>query len=146
MVRVRPIDVDDLAALAPIDAAAAARAGRETAVTRGSLSFYARSGHAFVAEDATGVRGFALAQAVWDGRRPTVRLQALAVADDGDRDARASLLEAVTKSAYDAAVYDLVATVPEGDPDALRLLADEGWRPEPVRAFRRTLGSRGADT
>jgi len=82
---------------------------------------------------------------VWDGRRPTVRLQALAVTDDGDREARAALLEAVTKSAYDAAVYDLVATIPEGDPEALRLLADEGWRPEPVRAFRRTLGSRGAD-
>lgn len=145
MVRVRPIDVDDLAALERIDAAAAARADREPVLTRGSLSFYARTGHAFVAEGAGGVRGFALAQAVWDGRRPTVRLQALAVADDGDDEARAALLEAVTKSAYDAAVYDLVAAVPEGDPEALRLLADQGWRSEPVRAFRRTLGSRGAD-
>jgi hypothetical protein len=141
---VRPIDVDDLAALEPIDAATAARSGREPTVTRGSLSFYARSGHAFVAEDASDTRGFALAQAVWDGRRPTVRLQALVVADDGDREARAALLEAVTKSAYDAAVYDLVAVVPEGDPEAQRLLADQGWRPEHVRAFRRTLGSRGA--
>lgn len=145
MVRVRPIDVDDLAALEPIDVAAAARAGREPTVTRGSLSFYARSGHAFVAEDARGARGFALAQAVWDGRRPTVRLQTLAVADDGDRETRSGLLEAVTKSAYDAAVYDLVAALPEADAEAHRLLADEGWRPEPVRAFRRTLGSRGAD-
>lgn len=145
MVRVRPIDVDDLAALEPIDAAAAARAEREPALTRGSLSFYARSGHAFVAEGASGARGFALAQAVWDGRRPTVRLQTLAVSDDGDREARAALLEAVTKSAYDAAVYDLSAMVPEGDLEVQRLLADEGWRPEPVRAFGRTLGSRGAD-
>lgn len=144
MVRVRPIDVDDLALLEPIDAAAAARADGEPVLTRGSLSFYARSGHAFVAESASGARGFALAQAVWDGRRPTVRLQALAVAAD-DREARAALLEAVTKSAYDAAVYDLVAEVPEGDDEAQRLLTDAGWRPEPMRAFRRTLGSRGAD-
>ena len=145
MVRVRPIDVEDLDLLEPIDAAAAARADAEPALTRGSVSFYGRTGHAFVAEGASGVRGFALAQAVWDGRRPTVRLQTLAVADDGDCEARAALLEAVTKSAYDAAVYDLVAEVPGADDEAQRLLAAEGWRREPVRTFRRTLGSRGVD-
>ncbi len=145
MVRVRPLEPDDLARLAPIDASAAARADVASAVTRGSIAFYARTGHAFVAESERGVRGFALAQAVWDGTRPTVRLHALAVADAGDGEARAALLEAVTKSAYDAAVYDLVAETPEGDPAAHELLSERGWRPEPVRLYRRTLGSRGAD-
>ena len=144
MVRVRPLDVDDLERLAPIDAAAAARAGGAPALTPGGMAFYARTGHAFVAETGDAPRGFCLAQAIWDGRRPTLRLATLAVADAADGEAREALLEAVTKSAYDAAVYDLVAELPEGDEAAHRLLAREGWSPEPVRLFRRTLGSRGA--
>ncbi len=143
MVRVRPLEVDDGAALAAIDVDHAGRAGHDPVATRGALSFYARTGHAFVVEDAEGVRGFALAQAVWDGTRPTVQLQTLAT-DAADPEARAALLEAVTKSAYDAAVYDLVARAPHGDPALHELLEREGWRAEPVALLRRTLGSRGA--
>jgi hypothetical protein len=141
---VRPLAADDLAALGPIDRTAAARVGSEALLTPGGTSFYARTGHAFVVETDEGPRGFCLAQAVWDGRRPTLRLAALRVAHEGDGEARAALLEAVTKSAYDAAVYDLVAELPEGDVAAQDLLRREGWEPEPVRPFRRTLGSRGA--
>jgi hypothetical protein len=143
MVRVRPLEVDDGDAPAALDAHHAARAGHEPVATRGALSFYARSGHAFVAEDGEGVRGFAFAQAVWDGTRPTVQLQTLAT-EAADAEARAALLEAVTKSAYDAAVYDLVARAPHGDPALHELLEREGWRAEPVSLLRRTLGSRGA--
>lgn len=142
MVRVRPLQTDDGEAVAALDRAHAERIGREPVADRGALSFYARSGHAFVAEDPDGLRGFVLAQAVWDGRRPTVQLQILA--SDGDAAVRSALLEAVTKSAYDAAVYDLVARAPEGEPATAELLAAEGWQAEPVRLMRRTLGSRSA--
>ena len=143
MVRVRPLDVDDAASIEAVDRDHAARLGRDPVATRGALSFYARTGHAFVAEDDGGLRGFALAQAVWDGTRPTVQLQTLATAE-GDAAAREALLEAVTKSAYDAAVYDLVARAPEADPRLAELLDREGWSREPVALLRRTLGSRGA--
>ncbi len=144
MVRVRPLDPDDLGRVQAVDAAAARATERPPVATRGAVSFYARTGHAFVAEDDGGVRGFALAQAVWDGTRPTVRLRTLAVAERSDAEARAALLEAVTKSGYDAAVYDLICELPEGDDDARDLLDAAGWTPEPVRLFGRTLGSRGA--
>lgn len=144
MVRVRPLDPDDLARLQVVDEAAAQATERPPVATRGAVSFYARTGHAFVAEDDGGVRGFALAQAVWDGTRPTVRLRTLAVAERSDAEARAALLEAVTKSGYDAAVYDLICELPESDDDARDLLDAAGWQLEPVRLYGRTLGSRGA--
>jgi hypothetical protein len=143
MVRVRPLEVDDGEAVAAIDVDHAARVGHDPVATRGALSFYARTGHAFVVEDGQGTRGFALAQAVWDGTRPTVQLQVLATGE-ADAEARSALLDAVTKSAYDAAVYDLVARAPDGDPALHALLEREGWRTEPVALLRRTLGSRGA--
>lgn len=144
MVRVRPLDTADLENVQSVDAAAARTDQRPPVATRGSISFYARSGHAFVAEDGDGVRGFALAQAVWDGTRPTVRLGTLAVAQPSDGEARAALLEAVTKSGYDAAVYDLICEIPDGDDDARVLLDAAGWHPQPIRVYGRTLGSRGA--
>jgi len=144
VVRVRPLELGDLERVQAVDAASARATRRPPVATRGALSFYARTGHAFVAEDDSGARGFALAQAVWDGTRPTVRLRTLAVAESSDAEARAALLEAVTKSAYDAAVYDLICELPEGDDDARDLLAAAGWSLEPVRLYGRTLGSRGA--
>lgn len=145
MVHARPLTGDDRHELEPIDAAAAERAGQEPLVTAGSISFYARAGHAFVAVRDGRPAGFALAQAVWDGRRPVVRIRPLAVADVADDEAREALLEAVTKSAYDAAVYDLVIDAAEGDGRTYALLQRVGWKPEPVRPFRLTLGSRGAE-
>lgn len=144
MVHARPLNGEDGPDLRSVDAAASERAGQEPMLSAGSLAFYARSGHSFVALRDGEPCGFALAQAVWDGRRPTVRLRPLAVADVADDEAREALLEAVTKSAYDAAVYDLVADAAESDLRTQSLLERFGWRPEPVRSFRRTLGSRGA--
>jgi len=140
MVRVRPLDVSDLDALR---AFAAATPGVGEAPGRGAVAFYARTGHAFVAETDAGVRGFAFAAAVWDGERPTVRLARLAFGGDDVDAVRAALLEAVTKSAYDAAVYDLVAEVAEDDAATAAWLRQAQWRARPVTTFVRTLGSRG---
>lgn len=138
----RPVEVDDLEGLAPLDAAYAAAHGLAPAVTRAALAFYARSGHAFVLGPAAAPRGFVLAHAVWDGARPTVAVARL-VADGGDPTVLAALLEAVVKSAYDAAVYDVVAEVPAGDAAATTALGAP-WSERPVRRFERVLGSRAA--
>ena len=136
---VRPVEVDDLASLAPVDGAYAERHGVDAIVTAASLAFFARTGHAFVAQVGARVAGVALAQAVWDGAKPTVRVARLA----GEDAAREALAEAVVKSAYDAAVTDLVADVPDSDRALAMLLAATGWVARPVRRFERTLGSRG---
>ena len=105
LVHARPLTLDDEDVLAPLDAAYARRFGLEPLVSRASLSFYVRSGHAFVAVRAGREVGFAFAQAVWNGARPTVYLNRLAVADsdedpsdanadEGDLDARLALVEA----------------------------------------------------
>lgn len=142
MVRVKPIDVDALDALIDVQNRDGAWSQRDGDVTRGAISFYERTGHAFLAEDEGGVRGFVLAQAVWDGNRPTVRLQRLAIAERDDDEARHALLEALTKSAYDAAVYDLVAEVDAADAAVRAWLEANGWRLHETRLYGRTLGSR----
>jgi len=134
----RPVAVDDLAALAPLDAAYAREMGVEPAVEAASLGFFARTGHAFVAEAGGRPQGVVLAQAVWDGVRPTVRVARLI----GSPEARRALAEAVVKSAYDAAVYDLAAEVPAADEALAALLAAGSWHERPTRRFERALGSR----
>jgi hypothetical protein len=53
----RPVETDDLADLAPLDAAYAARYGVDPLVGAAALSFFARTGHAFVAHPAGGAAG-----------------------------------------------------------------------------------------
>lgn len=134
----RPVAVDDLAELRPLDVAYAHEMGVAPAVEAAALGFFARSGHAFVAEAGGRLHGAVLAQAVWDGVRPTVRVSRLI----GSSEARRVLAEAVVKSAYDAAVYDLAAEVPAADAELAALLAAVGWSERPVRRFERVLGSR----
>lgn len=138
----RPVDVDDLEALAPLDAAYAAEFDLAPAVTRASLAFFARSGHSFAADPVGAPRGFVLAHAVWDGARPKVAV-ARVVAAGGDAAVLRTLVEAVVKSAYDAAVYDLTIDLPAGD-GATRAALDAPWRERPVRRFERALGTRAA--
>jgi hypothetical protein len=59
----------------------------------------------------------------------------------GEARARRALADAVVKSAYDAAVYTLVADVPGDDAELADLMADAGWSERPVRRFERLLGS-----
>lgn len=134
----RPVAVDDLAELQPLDAAYAREMGVEPAVESASLGFFARTGHAFVAEAGGRLLGVVLAQAVWDGVRPTVRVSRLV----GALEARRALAEAVVKSAYDAAVYDLAAEVPAADEALAALLSAAHWSERPTRRFERVLGSR----
>lgn len=138
----RPVDVDDLEALDHLDATYAAAHDVAPAVTRASLAFYARSGHSFAAGPVAATRGFALAHAVWDGARPTVTVARVAALDD-DAGVLRALLEAVVKSAYDSAVYDLAIDLPAGD-GAARAALDAAWRERPVRRFERVLGARSA--
>jgi hypothetical protein len=141
----RPVDVDDLDALAPLDAAYAAEHAVAPVVGPAALAFYARSGHAFVAGPVAVPAGFVLAHAIWDGARPTVAIARLVAAPAAEGAVHRALVEAVVKSAYDAAVYDLTIDLPASDAAAAAAFA-EPWRERPVRRFERVLGSRSTRT
>lgn len=140
----RPLETDDAAALTAIDGAYAAAFGLEPRCGPASLRFFARTGHAFVAVGASGVRGFVLAQPVFDGERATVVAHRLASPPPGDADALRALLRALTKSAYDAGIYDLRIDLPDGDTAASAALAEEGFAASATTVHTRYLGSRAA--
>ncbi len=82
-----------------------------------ALKFYERSEHSFVAEEGTDetgkvLRGFAFAQPVWQGDRPIVLVRTVSVFPQAPAETASSLLHAVIKSAYDAAVYEVHLPVP----------------------------------
>ena len=80
-----------------------------------SLRFYARSEHSFVAIEGaladplepTSVYGFVLAQSVWMGDKAMVWVSSLRIHHDAPAAVLPGLLHAVTKSAYDGAVYEI---------------------------------------
>lgn len=139
----RPLTQDDEAALTLIDAVYAERVGLTSFLSRSSLHFYVRTGHSFVSVKAGQATGFVFAQSVWNGTRPTVYVNRLAVANLEDTESRLALLEAVTKSAYDAAVYDLQVQHSSADEEGLAALAEKQYLEKPLRIFERVLGSRG---
>jgi hypothetical protein len=139
----RPLTPDDQERLEPIDRAHTLLFGLEPVVTRGSVSFYVRSGHAFVSQRAGQVTGFVLAHAVWNGQRPVVQVNRLAVAEAGDHASRLALLEAVTKSGYDAAVYDIQVQLVAHDSAGRLALEAKQYHATPLMIFERVLGSRG---
>jgi len=139
----RQLDSDDRELLQSIDQAHALTFDAEPQLTRASVSFYLRTGHSFVAMLEGEAVGFVLAQAVWNGTRPTITINCLAVDDVHAEVAREALLNAVVKSAYDAAVYDLVAYLPEADVAAHAALDTVMFKPQAVKVFSRVLGSRG---
>jgi hypothetical protein len=87
--------------------------------------------------------GFVLAQAVWNGTRPVVYVNRLAVLDLADQESREALLEGVIKSAYDAAVYDLWVQHPQQDTSGLQSLEKKLYKLKEIQIFERILGSRG---
>lgn len=143
--RVRPLEVEDVDVLSSLDAAYAEQHGLDSRVTLASANFHARSGHSFVLEEDGVARGFVLAHAVWNGHRPIVRATRM-IAPDTDAAGRTILAESLTKSAYDAAVYDIEVEVPETDAALRSALDEQRYRSAPILLFRRTLGSRGADS
>lgn len=144
-IRLRPLEVDDLDALRALDGAYAQRCGMEPIVDMATVRHHARSGHTFVAyrDDDPAPRAMVLAHTIWDGSRPVVRASRL-VAHDDDPVLLDRLLEALVKSAYDAAVYDLVVEVPQADAAGQASLRANGFDARAVRRFERVLGSRAA--
>jgi hypothetical protein len=138
----RPLESDDLPAVRAIDKAYARAYGLEPRATEASLRFFARTGHAFVAVGEGGVRGYVLAQAVFDGERPTLFASRFVSPPPGDGDALRALLRSLTKSAYDAGVYDLHVEIPAGDAAGRAALHAESYLPAPSSIFQRQLGSR----
>lgn len=139
----RPLAQEDEERLVAIDQSFSQNLGLEAFLTRSSLHFYVRTGHSFVAMRSGQATGFVLAQAVWNGTRPTVYVNRLALADLSDYQSREALLEAVIKSAYDAAVYDLWLQHPQQDREGLKSLAGKSFYEKEIRTFERVLGSRG---
>lgn len=119
MQRYRSFDEADHAAMHALDLAAQRRADpgydalpareREGRLcTSGpALKFYERSEHSFLAVSAGAPTGFVLAQAVWQGDRPTVLVRSVVLGDGAPAETAAGLLRAVIKSAYDSAVYEV---------------------------------------
>ena len=134
------VEIEDLEALEAADGRYAEASGVEQVVNRSSVHFYRRSGHSFVAREGGEVRGFVLAHASWSGGRPVVRVERLV----GGEEVAPALVEAVVKSAYDAGVYDIVATLPRTDVSAHAAFDAAAFRPLPVSVVGRVLGSRGS--
>ena len=136
---VRPLTAEDLELLLPLDTKYADESDCEAVVSSASLSFYERSGHSFTVEESGEAVGFLLAQAVWDGSRPTVTVRRSVANDERGL---VALLEALTKSAYDAGVYDIVVEQPQTDAIGEHALEKCGYTPRPSRLYSRVLGSR----
>ncbi len=95
--RFRPPREEDLKALN--------RLAGEAPLGLGALRFFARSGHTFLAEEGEEVKGFALAQAVWQGEGAMVLLSRL---EGEDQATLEGLLRAVVKSALDTGAHTVV--------------------------------------
>ncbi len=140
----RPIQIDDSEQLKAIDVAYSKYFSVEPKLTKGSLNFYIRTGHTFTAIHKSEIVGFVFAQAVWNGNRPIVLINYMAVADVQDLAARLAMLEAVTKSAYDAAVYDIQVQIPTNDAVAIQSLIEKQYYKKDLSIYERILGSRSA--
>jgi len=140
---VRPLDIDDLAGVGALDRGYAARHACAPVVDVAALRHYARGGHAFVAQRGDETHGAVLANTVWDGARPAVRVVRLIARDDAF-DVAERLVGAVVKSAYDAAVYDLVVELPESDAAGRAAVEAHAFGVAPVLRFERALGARKA--
>lgn len=149
LVFARPLDnmlsPSEYEKLQAIDRAYAEAMQLEPQLSPSSLSFYSRTGHAFIAVKGAinegEIQGFVLAQSIWNGTRPTVRVTYLAVANMDDIATREALLEAVTKSAYDAAVYNIHISIPEADSGCQQALNHKSYLPVAKKIFARQLGS-----
>lgn len=132
--------------MAAIDRLYADAHGLEPRASEASLRFFARSGHAFVAEgEGEGeLLGFVLAQPVFDGERPTLFAWRLASPPPGHDAALRALVAALTKSAYDAGIYDLRVELPGGDGAGAAALRAEGYGAAPATVYAHHLGSRAA--
>jgi len=140
---IRAVTQDDFEDLKAIDEAYAEQYHIEPMLTLGSLNFYARTGHSFASLEQTTMTGFIFAQSVWNGFRPVLQLNRLAVRDNKDQASREALFDALTKSAYDAAVYDIQLLLPSQDQKTLEVAKRKDYAQVDISVLSRTLGSRG---
>lgn len=149
---VRPLEPTDPEALADLDRLYARDHEVTEVVSRASVHYFSRSAHSFVAEaplaaegasEAGAMLGFVLAHPVWSGGGAVVRIERLttSAADERGPEAAAALAAAVVKSAYDAGVYRLLASVPQSDSLGSAALATELFETEASVMFTRSLGS-----
>jgi len=107
-----------------------------------ALRFYTRSGHSFVADSGEALKGFILAQAVWQGDRATVLATRIAASD---AETYTGLLRALVKSAYDAGAYEVAILVEPGLSSELEKALEENEIRDSGRImYARVLGQRGA--
>lgn len=138
MKRVRALEPDDGDRLRE-----AFPALRDGFMSQKSLTFHARTDHAFVLEDARGnVLGVTLAQSIWNGIEPELRIGGIWVVGDAE-DGLGVLLDAVVKSAYDAAVYRLRFDADPAQGAVKTLLEATGWLQQPTTVYAARLGSDG---
>lgn len=104
-----------------------------------ALRFYERSEHSFVADEDGEVVGAVFAQSVWQGDRPTVLVTRVWVDPAAPEGTAAGLLRVCTKSAYDAAIYEVHLPV---TPDLEGAARETDFRRTGVYAVR-WLGTRG---
>ena len=90
-----------------------------------ALRFYERSEHSFVADEDGALQGAIFAQSVWQGDRPTVLITRTWLAERASPETAAGLLRACTKSAYDAAIYEVHLPV---TPELTAAASGEGFR------------------
>ncbi len=140
---IRPLNQDDFEVLEQIDQVYAERFELEPVLSLGSLNFYARTGHAFASLVEETMTGFVLAQSVWNGFRPVLQLNRLALMDANDSSSRNALIEALIKSSYDAAVYDIQLLLPSQDEDMVMIALEKQFHRVSITVLERTLGSRG---
>jgi Protein of unknown function (DUF1999) len=115
-----------------------------------SLRFYARSEHSFACIETaladpfepTSVYGFILAQSVWMGDKAMVWISSLRIHHDAPAAVLPGLLHAVTKSAYDGAVYEIHLAADK----ALMPFADREGYLESGKHLIRLLGARTVGT
>ncbi|WP_243028168.1 DUF1999 family protein [Thermus albus] len=110
-------------------------------LSRGAVRFFARTGHSFLAEEGEEPKGFALAQAVWQGEATTVLVNRV---EGQDQATLEGLLAAVVKSAYDAGVYEVALHLDPSREALKRALEAQGFHIGPLVLAVRILGSRGA--
>lgn len=139
-IMIRQVDVDDLDELLEIDQEYCRKYDTEAIVGLSSLNFYSRSGHSFASLTEGRINGFVFSHAVWGGYKAVLQLSRLA-ASGGDKAVNSALLEAVLKSAYDAAVYELRVVQPDSDEDGLASLKEKDFRLTRTKLLQRTLGS-----
>jgi hypothetical protein len=112
-----------------------------------ALRFYSRSEHSFVStpdlytnpEQPTLVYGFVLAQSIWMGDKPILWISSLRAHPDAPGGCLAGLLHAVTKSAYDSAVYEIHLAA---DASLETLAHREGYKDAGLKHLVRYLGTR----